>query len=154
MAQAQLDQKAAVAKVHAYDREMSGRIDYLFGLDWTRPEHYDLVINTRDEAWEFYTDLLVAAARHPRYQPTPDSRQRIRDLSLAAQVRAALATDPTTQHLNIEVTAQAGRVALTGVVFSPAVLEAAAEVAKRVPGVASVSCEAVEIPRIYPGPIM
>ena len=154
MAQEQLDQKAAAAKVHAYDREMSGRIDYLFGLDWTRPEHYDLVINTRDDAWEFYTDLLVAAARHPRYQPTPDSRQRIRDLSLAAQVRAALATDPTTQHLNIEVTAQAGRVALTGVVFSPAVLEAAADVAKRMPGVASVSCEAVEIPRIYPGPIM
>ena len=112
------------------------------------------MINTRDDAWEFYTDLLVAAARHPRYQPTPESRQRIRDLSLAAQIRATLATDPTTRHLNIEVTAQAGRVVLTGVVFSPAVLEAAAEVAKRVPGVASVSCEAVEIPRIYPGPIM
>jgi osmotically-inducible protein OsmY len=33
-------------------------------------------------------------------------------------------------------------------------LEAAAEVARRVPGVTNVSCEAAEIPRVYPGPIM
>jgi len=141
MQQEQLDQKAAAAKVRAYDREMSGRIDYLFGLDWTRPENYDLVINTRDDAWGFYTDLLAAAARHPQYQPTPESRQKIRDLSLAAQVRAALATDPGTQHINVEVTASHETFVT-------------AEVARRVPGVTNVSCEAVEIPRVYPGPIM
>jgi hypothetical protein len=154
MEQEKLDHKAAVAKVRTYDRELSGRIDYLFGLDWTRPENYDLVINTRDDAWAFYTDLLVAAARHPQYQPTPESRQKIRDLSLAAHVRAAIAKDPGTQNINVEVTAQAGRVALKGVVFSPAMMDAAAEVARRVPGVSAVSCEAVEIPRVYPGPIM
>ena len=154
MAQEQLNQKAAAAKVRAYDRELSGRIDYLFGLDWTRPEHYDLVINTGTEAWALYTDLLVAAAQHPKYQPTPESRQKIRDLSLAAQVRAVLATEPETTHSTVEVTAHAGHVVLTGVVPSPAVLETAASVAKRVPGVTSVSCEAEEIPRVYPGPIM
>lgn len=154
MAQDQLDQKAATAKVRAYDREMSGRIDYLFGVDWTRPENYDLVLNTQDDAWDYYTDLLVAAARHPWYRPTPASLQKVRDLSLAAQVRAAIAADPGTRRLNVEVAADAGRVVLTGIVFSPAVLDAAADVAKRVPGVVSVSCETVEIPRVYPGPIM
>jgi cytidylate kinase len=154
MEQEKLDQRAAMARVRNYDRELSARIDYLFGLDWTLPEHYDLVINTGDDAWEFYTDLLVWAARHPQYQPTPESLQRIRDLSLAAQVRAALAADPGTKHISVEVTAQAGRVALRGVVFSPAMMDAAAEVARRVPGVTNVSCEAVEIPRVYPGPIM
>jgi len=154
MAQERLDQKAATAKIRAYDREMSGRIEYLFGVDWTRPEHYDLVINTRDDAWDFYTDLLVVAARHPQYQPTPESRQKVHDLHLAAQVRAAIATDPGTRHLNVEVTAQTGHVVLKGIVFRPAVLEDAAAVAKRVPGVTTVSCEAEEIPRVYPGPIM
>jgi osmotically-inducible protein OsmY len=118
------------------------------------PEHYDLVVNTDTDAWAFYTELLVAAARHPQVQPTPASRQRIGDLSLAAQVRAALAKDPAAQHLNLEVTAQAGRVGLTGVVFNPAIMGAAAAVARRVPGVTDVSCEAVDIPRVYPGPIM
>jgi cytidylate kinase len=154
MEQEKLDHKAAAARVRTYDRELSGRIDYLFGLDWTLPENYDLVINTGHEAWAFYTDLLVWAARHPQYQPTPESEQRIRDLSLAAQVRAAIATDPGTKSISVEVTAQGGRVALKGVVFSPAMTDAAVTVAQRVPGVASVSCEAVEIPPVYPGPIM
>jgi cytidylate kinase len=154
MEQEKLDHKAAAAKVRSYDRELSGRIDYLFGLDWTLPENYDMVINTGNDAWEFYTDLLVSAASHPQYQPTPESQQRVRDLSLAAQVRAAIAKDVVTKNINVEVAAQAGRVALKGVVFSPAMMDAAADVARRVPGVTNVSCEAVEIPRVYPGPIM
>lgn len=154
MAQEKLDHKTALARVKNYDRELSGRIDYLFGLDWTLPEHYDLVINTGRDTWKFYVDLLVSAAQHPQFQPTPESKEKIRDLSLAAHVRAAIANDPVTKNINVEVTAQSGRVALKGVVFSPAMMDAAAEVANRVPGVGEVSCEAVEIPRVYPGPIM
>jgi len=149
-----LDLRAATASVRQYDRELSGRIDYLFGVDWTSPEHYDLVLNTENDTWQFYVDVLAAAARHPEFQPTEESRQRVHDLSLAAQVRAAIAKDPVTKNLNVEVTAQAGRVSLKGVVFSPVMMEAAAEVARRVPGAVQVSCEAVEIPRVYPGPIM
>ena len=154
MTQERVNPKAGAAKVKAYDREMSGRIDYLFGLDWTRPENYDVVINTQDDAWQFYIDLLVTAARHPRYQPTAESRQRIRDLSLAAQVRAALATDAATRYTDLEVTAQEGHVVLKGVVFSAAVMEAATAVAERVQGVTSIACEAAEIPQVFPGPIM
>ena len=44
--------------------------------------------------------------------------------------------------------------ALKGVVFDPATMEAAAAVASRVAGVQSVDCEVVEVPRIYPGPMM
>src|SRR3990172_8041323 len=88
-----------------------------------RARHYDLVVNTGAEVWQFSTDLLVWAARHPQYQPTPESRQRIRDLSLAAQVRAAIAKDPVTRNINVEVTTQVGRVALKGVVFIPAMMD-------------------------------
>ena len=154
MAREKIDHKTATGKVRNYDREMVGRIDYLFGLDWTLPENYDLVINTESDAWEFYTDLLVSAARHPRFQPTEESVQRVRDLSLGARVRAAIAQDPLTKNTNVEVAVHQGRVALKGVVFSPAMMDAAANVARQVPGVAQVSCEAVEIPRVYPGPIM
>ena len=154
MEREKLDQKAAMAMVRNYDRELSTRIDYLFGLDWTLPENYDLVINTDAGAWPFYVDLLVSAARHPRFQPTAASVQRVRDLSLGAHVRAAIAKDPLTKNINVEVVAQNGKVALKGVVFSPAMMDAAANVARQVPGVTQVSCEAVEIPRVYPGPIM
>ena len=59
-----------------------------------------------------------------------------------------------TRNINVEVTAQAGPLALKSVIFSPTLMDAAAEVAKRVPGMASISCEAVEMPRVCPGPIM
>ena len=154
MEREKLDHKAAAGKVRNYDRELAGRIDYLFGLDWTLPENYDLVINTEADAWQFYIDLLVATARHARFQPTPESIQRVRDLSLGARVRAAIAKDPLTKNINVEVVAHGGQVALKGVVFSPAMMDAAASVARQVPGVTQVSCEAVEIPRVYPGPIM
>jgi hypothetical protein len=154
MEREKLDHKTAVGKVRNYDRELAGRIDYLFGLDWTLPENYDLVINTEGNAWEFYTDLLVAAARHPRFKPTAESVERVKDLSLGARVRAAIAQDPLTKNINVEVVAHRGQVALKGVVFSPAMMDAAANVARQVPGVVQVSCEAVEIPRVYPGPIM
>jgi cytidylate kinase len=154
MAQEKVDMRTATARVKNYDRELAGRIDYLFGLDWTKPDHYDVVINTAGANWKFYVDLLVAGARNPQFQPTAESIQRVKDLSLAAQVRAAIAKDPVTKNINVEVAAEAGHVALKGVVFSPAMMDAAAEVAKRIPGVSGVSCEAVEIPRVYPGPIM
>jgi osmotically-inducible protein OsmY len=152
MEQTHVDHKTATARVRTYHRELCGRIDFLFGLDWTQSENFDFVINTRDDAWQFYTDLLVAAARHPRYQPTPGSLQRLRDLSLAAHVRAALAEEPATRNLHVGVSARAGRVSLKSVVLGTSALDAAAEAARRVPGVTEVTCETVEIPPDYPGP--
>lgn len=149
-----LDQKGAQAKVKAYDREQAARLEYLFGVDWRSPEHYDLVVNTSRSTWDAYADLIAHAAKSEPYRPTPESIQRIKDLSLAAAVRAALAADPTLSHLHIEVKADRGEVTLKGVVFSPATMDLAAEVAKRVEGVVSVACEVVEVPRVYPGPMM
>jgi cytidylate kinase len=48
MARDRLDEKAAAAKVRAYDRETAARVEYLFGLDWTQAGHYDVVLNTQD----------------------------------------------------------------------------------------------------------
>ena len=153
MARDHLEEKAAAAQVRAYDREAAARVEYLFGVDWTRAEHYDLVLNTEDADWSFYTDLLVMAARHPLYQPTPASVRRLHDLRVAAQVRAALATDPRTQNLNLEVTAQAGHVLLKGVVFGPDAMDAALALARNVPGVTSVAGEPVPA-SMYQGPMM
>jgi cytidylate kinase len=154
MEEYKLDQRAATARVRSYDREQSARQEFLFGVDWAAPEHYDLVINTAHAAWNHYVDLLVWLARSPRYQPTPESLQRVKDLSLASRVRSALAADPTTKNIDMGVTAREGVVSLRGVVFSPAMMETVVEVARRVPGVRNVTTEAVEVPQMYPGPIM
>ncbi len=154
MEEYKLDQRAAAARVREYDREQAARQEYLFGVDWTSPEHYDFVLNTAGGAWPQYVDFLVLLARSPRYQPTAESVQKVRDLGLASRVRAALAADPVTKNIDMGVTAQAGVVSLRGVVFSPAMMETVVEVARRIPGVRTVTTEAVEVPQMYPGPIM
>lgn len=154
MEEYKLDQRAAAARVRGYDRQQAARQEYLFGVDWTSPEHYDLMLNTAGGAWTHYVDLLVWLARSAQYQPTPESLQRVRDLSLASRVRAALAADLVTKNIDMGVATQGGVVSLRGVVFSPAMMETVVEVARRVPGVKSVTTEAVEVPQMYPGPIM
>lgn len=154
MEEYKLDHRAAAARVRAYDREQAARQEYLFGVDWTSPEHYDFVCNTAGGSWADYVDFLVFLARSRRYQPTPESQQKVRDLSLASRVRAALAADAVTKNIDMGVTAQAGVVSLRGVVFSPAMMETVVEVARGVPGVGTVTTEAVEVPQMYPGPIM
>ena len=148
------DHRSATMRIRGHDKEQAARFNYLFGVDWTLPEHYDLVVNTGRGSLGTAADLIVQAAKMSLYQPTNASRQKIRDMTLASEVRAALAADPVVGSLHIEVSAHSGALTLKGVVFDPATMEAAAAVAKRLEGVLSVDCEVVEVPRIYPGPMM
>jgi cytidylate kinase len=154
MAREGLDHRSATTRIKAHDKEQAARFDYLFGVDWTLPEHYDLVVNTGRGSLDTAAELVVRAARMPLFQPNDGSLRKIRDLTLASEVRAALAADPVVGGLHIEVSARSGALTLRGVVFDPATMEAAAAVAGRVAGVQSVECEVVEVPRIYPGPMM
>ena len=86
-----VDHAKATHRVHAYDQDVTARIGYLFGPAWMIPENYDLVINTARDDSALYTDMVVALASHPRFRPTPESTQLIKDRSLAAQVRASIA---------------------------------------------------------------
>ena len=154
MAREGLDHRSATMRVKGHDKEQAARFDHLFGVDWTLPEHYDLVVNTGRGSLDTAAELIVQAAKMPLYQPTDASLQKIRDLTLACEVRAALAADPLVGNLRIEVSARSGAVTLKAVVFDTATMEAAAVVARRLEGVRSVDCEVVEVLRIYPGPMM
>jgi cytidylate kinase len=139
-----LDHAKAAHKIREYDRDVVARISYLFGPEWLLPENYDVVINTVRDDPALYADMVASLAAHPRFVPTPESTQMIRNLSLAAQVRAAIAKDPQTQAaLHVEVTADKGHVSLKGSVRHAAIRDAVANVAREVPGVVGVSSEQV-----------
>jgi cytidylate kinase len=141
-----LDHAKAAHRIREYDRDVASRISYLFGPEWMLPENYDVVINTVRDDPALYANMVASMAVNPGFAPTPDSTQFVRNLSLAAQVRAAIAKDPHTQAaLNVEVTADKGRVSLTGSVRHVSIRDAATSVAREVPGVVSVSSEQVEI---------
>jgi len=149
-----IDHAKAAHKIREYDRDVVARISYLFGPEWVLPENYDVVINTLRDDPALYADMVASLAIHPQFAPTPESTQMIRNLSLAAQVRAAMAKDPRTQSaLDLDVTADRGRVSVTGSVRHAAVREAVTGVAREVPGVVGVSSEQVVVSFYHPAAV-
>ena len=146
-----LSRAEARHRVRKYDHEIVARIGYLFGPEWALPESYDVVVNTERETSALYADMIVAVARDPRFQATPDSLQVVRNRSLAAHVRAAIARDPDASGAaDLEVTADRGRVGLRGSVRHLSVRDAVLTTVSAVPGARSVSGEEVTVFMPYP----
>jgi cytidylate kinase len=109
-----------------------------FALQWTDPEHYDVVLNTKRVTVEECVNEVLALVRSPQFAETAHSRLRLADLALAAAVRAALRRAPETRAKPVGVSADAGRVILSGAGSTDEML-AFVEVASAVPGVRDVA---------------
>jgi cytidylate kinase len=109
-----------------------------FDLQWTDPEHYDVVLNTKRVTVEECVNEVLALARSPQFVETERSREKLSDLALAASVRAALRRAPETRAAQVAVSAQAGCITLSGAGSTDEML-AFVEVASAVTGVRDVA---------------
>jgi cytidylate kinase len=141
-----VDVRTTAEMVRRSDNEKSGRIRYLYDVDWGDPALYDLVINTEKLAIDAAVELIAGVVRRPELLATEASRQMVRDRALASRVRAALAAHPETRKYRISVDADRGVIQLEGT----AALERATEVARAVPGVVDVKAQLLEVPPIPP----
>lgn len=108
-----------------------------FDLRWSDPEHYDLVLNTKRVRVDECVSEVLSLVRSPQFVETEGARRRLDDLALAARVRAALRRAPETREARVKVSAEDGRVALSGAGSTDEKL-AFVEVAAAVPGVLDV----------------
>ena len=108
-----------------------------FGVQWTEPEHYDLVLNTKRVSVDECVAEVRALANGPQFAETAASRQKLDDLALAARVRAALRRAPETREARVQVISTGGRILLSGANSTDEML-AFVEVASAVPGVRDV----------------
>ena len=109
-----------------------------FAVQWTDPEHYDLVLNTKRVSVAECVAEVLALVRAPQFAETERSRQKLDDLALAARVRAALRRSPETRAAKVQVSSEAGRIVLSGAANTDEML-AFVEVAAAVPGVRDVA---------------
>jgi cytidylate kinase len=63
---------------------------WLYGIDTCDPSLYDLVLHLKHLTTDEAADIICHAVRLDRFRTTAESRQTMKDLALAAQVRAAL----------------------------------------------------------------
>jgi len=138
MARRSVSREEAIELIRKADEGASARIQQFFHVRWGDPLLYDLVINTDRVSAETAVTQIVQLVQQPEFQPTESSREKLRDLGLAASVRAALRADQETMRFDLNIASAEGHITLTGMVFSNAAKDSVERIVKSVVGVRSV----------------
>ncbi len=131
----------AIFYIHRVDRERREWVHYLYGVDWGNPALYDIVVNLEDLGIEQACEVIGTMARQPCFEFTPKGQASMDNLALASRVKANLAIDPATSHLEVEVTADQGRVAMRAKLAKPDEFGEIQRVANSTPGVRELTLE-------------
>jgi cytidylate kinase len=129
------DADGVSAEIHQNDEAHAAILRRHFSAQWTDPENYDLVLNTRRVSVAECVDEVAALVDSAQFAETDASRQQLDDLALAARVRAALRRSARTRDCRISVTARSGCALLNGSLDSVDERSAVSEVAAAVHGV-------------------
>jgi cytidylate kinase len=132
------DEDQVCAEIRTNDEAHGAIMRRHFDLQWTDSEHYDLVLNTKRVSVEECVNEVLGLVRSPQFAETERSRSKLGDLALAASVRAALRRSTETRAAQVAVSAEDGRVTLSGAGSTDEML-AFVEVASAVPGVRDVA---------------
>jgi osmotically-inducible protein OsmY len=128
----------ALAYIQKVDQDRQRWTQYLYGVDWGDPSLYDLVLNLDSLDIEAACTIIAQTAAERSFAETAESQAAMEDLALASRVRASLAVSSRTATLEVEVSARAGAVTISGklpTVDQSADLQA---VVRQVPGVTDV----------------
>lgn len=99
----------------------------MYDADIEDPRLYDVVINLDKTSLDSACALVVTMARRPEFTVDDAARAGLADFALACRVRLALAIQPASRGLTMEVTARSGVVTLAGKVPRPDMLTHASD---------------------------
>ena len=133
------DAERVESEIRSNDEAHAAVIRRHFGVQWTDPDHYDLVLNTKRVGVSECVDAVLRIACLPQFAETEQSRQSIENLALCARVRAALRGSPETRAAKVNVSSESGRVTLSGAQVNTDERLAMVEVVVGVPGVLDVA---------------
>jgi cytidylate kinase len=108
MQRRQLTHEEAEEYIHGVDEERVRWTRFVYNVDWRDPSIYDMVINLEKMSVKSACAVVVEAIRQPEFTPDADAKEMLADFALACRVKVALATNPQTRGLDLEVQAKAG----------------------------------------------
>jgi hypothetical protein len=124
-----------MAYIEKKDRDRARWTRFLYGVDWSDPVLYDLIINLERISIDEACSTVSSLAGEESFRLTPESQASIENLALSSRVRAALLTHPETAALVLEVDAHGGTVALRGKVRNHRQWQAVEDLVKGTAGV-------------------
>ena len=140
MEQEEISTKEAVRILKQDDEERRKWSKHLYGIDTWDPSLYDLVIHIGKITVEDAVKIISQTVGLKQFQTTPESQKAIKDLALAAEVRAVLVN----RKPDVEVIAQEGIVYLltkVGESQDPGLIRDLERIAKGVAGVKEVKLQ-------------
>jgi len=136
-----LSRAEALDHIARMDQDRRKWTQYLYGVDWGDPANYDIVLNLEFMDISEACTTVSALARQRCFEFTPGCQAAMDNLALASHVRAELALDRATAHLEVEVAAQEGTVCVRGSVSSVPDVSEIRRVATAVPGVVTLNLD-------------
>ncbi len=144
-----LSRQEGLAYVQKVDEGRRKWTHFLYGVDWEDPALYDLVINLEHMNIQEACDVLEAVVEQQTcFEFTSECQATMDDLALASRIRANLALNPSTSHLEVEVTASHGAVRIKGKLTTPDELEEVRSVAIAVAGLTSLNVDEL-VPAVH-----
>jgi len=113
----QLDRAETIAYIDKMDHDRRKWTQYLYGVDWEDPSLYDLVINLEHINVAQACSLVAEMTKEAYFEFSPEHQAALNDLACASRMRAALALDPFTSNLEVEVEACCGSVTINGALY-------------------------------------
>lgn len=134
------DRAAARREIERNDAAHNGTMQRLFGIDWTDPALYALVLNTARIPVADCVEHIVRLAQSQPFQETPASRQALSDQLILSKVHTALDKrfGSSSSALGIDAEVTEGKVTLKGALSDQKMIAEAVRLMHGVPGVTRV----------------
>jgi cytidylate kinase len=136
----------ALAYIHKVDEDRRKWTRYLYGVNWEDPGLYDIVVNLNLIGIPEACPMIAAVARQKCFDFDGECRAQLEDLAIGTRVQANLALNPTTSHLEFDITSRQGRVTIQGRVTTLDELEEVKRVARAAPGVVALDLDELLLP--------
>ena len=140
------DRAAARREIERDDAAHNGAMQGMFGIDWTDPAHYTIVLNTARVPVQECVDCIVRLVQSPAFAETEDSKAELMKQLISARVRSGLERHfGSDAGAMVKTEVKAGQVMLTGQMVDAHYIAEAVRLVRSVEGVTGVKSHIVPI---------
>ena len=118
MAHKKMSPKDAVKYIREMDISRDKWVRYMYNVDRNDDSIYELIINLDRINIDFATELICSTAMQYEFQQTPESKTRMDDVLLAAELKTKIAASAQVRDDELTVTSDHGRITIGGKIDS------------------------------------
>ncbi len=148
------DAGVARREIERNDAAHNGTMQKLFGIDWSDPSLYAIVLNTSRVPVADCVDHIVRLAQSPQFAETPSSRAALADELILARVRFAMDRrfGPKSLQYGFDAHVFGGKVVLTGATIDEKLIVEAVRLLQGIEGVERVESKIAHVAFAPHGP--